>query len=160
MLSDGVLTGMQTIEQPSTSTPRRRPSGRHSWTSRPTPTGIRSSPPRQGRRSGGRLRIHIQPPEGRGTGFKPTVTAAVPGEALEWPGHLGVRGLFDGRHEFRIDALEDGRSRLRQRETFSGLLVRLLLDGASIAAGFEATNSALETRVEGVPDASEPPVAA
>ena len=98
--------------------------------------------------AGARLSIHIQPPEGRGMGFKPTVTAAVPSERLEWLGRLGVRGVFDGRHEFRLEPLADGRTRLVQRESFSGLLVGLLLDEADISAGFEAMNEALKNRVE------------
>lgn len=98
--------------------------------------------------AGARLRIHIQPPNGRGMGFKPTVTAAVPTERLEWLGRLGVRGVFDGRHEFRLEPLGDGRTRLVQRESFSGLLVGLLLDEDDISAGFEQMNEALKNRVE------------
>ena len=97
---------------------------------------------------GERLAIRIQPPGGRTTGFRPRVTAAVPGERLEWLGHLGVRGLFDGRHEFRLEPLSDGRTRLVQREAFSGLLVGLLLDEQSIQSGFRAMNDALKQRVE------------
>jgi len=103
---------------------------------------------------GERLRIRIQPPAGRGATFKPRVTAADPGERLEWLGKLGVSGLFDGRHEFRLEATDDGHTRLAQRETFSGVLVGLLLDDAAIERGFGAMNTALKARVEnGVSDA-------
>ncbi|QIO23349.1 SRPBCC domain-containing protein [Haloarcula sp. JP-L23] len=97
---------------------------------------------------GERLSVRIDPPEGRGMGFEPRVTAADPGERLEWVGKLGVRGLFDGRHEFRLEPLDDGGTRLHHRESFSGLLVGLLLNEADIRAGFEAMNEALKTRVE------------
>ncbi|MBX0347850.1 MULTISPECIES: SRPBCC domain-containing protein [Haloarcula] len=99
--------------------------------------------------AGDRLDIRIEPPEGRGRGFKPRVTAADPGERLAWLGRLGVPGLFDGRHEFRLEELDDGRTRLHHSESFSGLLVGLLLDEANIRAGFEAMNEALRARVEG-----------
>ena len=99
---------------------------------------------------GSRLRIHIEPPEGRAATFTPTVTAAVPGERLEWLGKLGVRGLFDGRHEFTLDAIEGERTRLVQRERFSGLLVGLLLDEDDISEGFEQMNATLKERVEAV----------
>ena len=80
--------------------------------------------------------------------FRPTVTAAVPGERLEWLGHLGVRGLFDGRHEFLLTELDDGRTRLVQRETFGGLLVGFLLNEQRIRSGFRAMNAALKARAE------------
>jgi len=97
---------------------------------------------------GERLAIRIRPPEGREMGFKPRVTAAVPGERLEWLGHLGVRGLFDGRHEFRLEPLADGRTKLVHRETFSGVLVGLLLNERAIRNGFRAMNAALKQRAE------------
>ena len=97
---------------------------------------------------GERLRIRIAPPGGREMTFRPTVTAAVPGERLEWLGHLGVRGLFDGRHEFLLTELDDGRTRLVQRETFGGLLVGLLLNEQRIRLGFRAMNAALKARAE------------
>jgi len=74
--------------------------------------------------------------------------SATVGERLEWLGRLGLRGLFDGRHEFRLEGTEDGRTRLSQRERFSGLLVGLLLDEGAIERGFEAMNEALRQRVE------------
>jgi len=104
---------------------------------------------------GERLAVRIHPQNKRQMGFKPRVTAAVPGERLEWLGHLGVRGLFDGRHEFCLEPLADGRTELVQRETFSGLLVGLLLDEGSIRSGFRAMNAALKERAEAtgtVPD--------
>ena len=103
-----------------------------------------------------RLRIRVHPPRSRAMTFKPTVTAAVPGERLEWLGRLGVRGLFDGRHEFRLEALADDRTRLVQRESFSGLLTGLLLNDARIRNGFEAMNDALKTRVEATSAATAP----
>jgi len=113
---------------------------------------------------GGRLRIHIQPPDGRGATFKPAVTVADPGERLEWLGKLGVRGLFDGRHAFHLEATDDGHTRLTQREAFSGLLVGLLLDEEAIENGFEAMDEALKMRVESgvsdVGDAGDEPLAA
>ncbi|WP_276272322.1 SRPBCC domain-containing protein [Haloarcula litorea] len=97
---------------------------------------------------GERLSVTVDPPRGRGMTFRPRVTAAEPGERLEWLGRLVVPGLFDGRHEFRIEGLGGGRSRLLHRESFTGLLVGLLLDESDVRAGFEAANAAFKTRVE------------
>jgi hypothetical protein len=98
---------------------------------------------------GARLRVRIEPPDGRPMTFRPTVRAARPGRELRWLGHLLVRGLFDGEHSFEIEPLEAGRSRFTQAELFSGLLVRPLGGGlAKTERGFEAMNRALKARVE------------
>lgn len=98
---------------------------------------------------GEKLRLRMQPSEGRAMTFRPTVTAAEPGVAFEWLGHLGVPGLFDGRHRFELTDMGDGRTRLVQSESFSGLLVRALrrmLDQGT-ARDFELVNAAIAERV-------------
>ena len=98
---------------------------------------------------GARLRVHITPPGKRGMTFQPVVTAATPGRELAWLGKLGVRGIFDGAHRFRIEDLGGGRSRVTQGETFTGVLVPLL--GGSLnatAEGFDQMNQALKARCE------------
>ena len=78
------------------------------------------------------------------------VTEVSPGEALEWLGHLGVPGVFDGRHRFELSAIGAG-THVVQREWFRGVLVRPLrrsLDSGT-RAGFEAMNVALRRRVTG-----------
>jgi hypothetical protein len=97
---------------------------------------------------GQRLSLRLQPPGGRALTLHPRVTTATTGIALEWLGHLGVPGLFDGRHRFELVATGSG-THLIQREEFRGLLVRPLrrsLDG-STRNGFEAMNVALRRRV-------------
>jgi hypothetical protein len=98
---------------------------------------------------GARLRVTLSPPGGRRISLRPTVTELVPGRVLEWWGHLGVRGIFDGRHRFELTPSGAG-TRLVQRETFTGLLVPLMarsLDGPT-AAGFALMNDALRARAE------------
>ncbi len=80
--------------------------------------------------------------------IRPHVTAASAGSTLEWLGHLGVPGVFDGRHRFELSATPTG-THVVQRESFRGLLVRPLrrsLDTGTLA-GFEAMNAALRQRV-------------
>ena len=99
---------------------------------------------------GTRLRVRIEPPDGRPMTFRPTVRAVRPGRELRWLGHLLVRGLFDGEHSFEIESLGAGRSRFTQAERFSGLLVHPLGGGlAKTERGFEAMNRALKERAEG-----------
>jgi hypothetical protein len=97
---------------------------------------------------GERLSLRLQPPGGRALPIKPTVTEVVHGRVFEWLGHLGVPGLFDGRHRFELTATPQG-THLVQSESFSGVLVRPLrgfLDGGTLA-GFRAMNEALRERV-------------
>jgi hypothetical protein len=95
-------------------------------------------------RPGERLSLRLQPPGGRALPIRPTVTEVVDGSAFEWLGHLGVPGLFDGRHRFALTPTAQG-THLVQSESFSGVLVRPLrgfLDGSTLA-GFRAMNDAL-----------------
>jgi hypothetical protein len=94
------------------------------------------------------LKLRMEPPGGRGMTLRPTVTDVSRGAALEWLGHLGVPGIFDGRHRFELTPVGSG-THLVQRESFTGVLVRPLrrsLDG-STRAGFDAMNDALRRRV-------------
>lgn len=98
---------------------------------------------------GARLRVTLAPPGARRITMRPTVTEVVPGRVLEWWGHLGVRGIFDGRHRFELHPSGTG-TRLVQRETFTGVLVPFMarmLDGPT-ATGFALMNDALRDRAE------------
>jgi hypothetical protein len=97
-------------------------------------------------RTGARLRVTITPP-GRSMTFRPTVLAVEKDRLLRWRGHLGVPGLFDGQHEFRLQPLPDGGTRFLQKETFTGVLVPLFsqaLDDTDL--GFVQMNQALARR--------------
>ncbi|MCC5809668.1 MAG: SRPBCC domain-containing protein [Ectothiorhodospiraceae bacterium] len=102
-------------------------------------------------REGGRLDIRIHPPEGKPMRFRPSVTALLPSRELRWLGHLGIPGLFDGEHVFRIEALSGGGVRFQQSERFRGLLVPLLPRKLydRTRQGFELMNQALKQVVEG-----------
>jgi hypothetical protein len=98
---------------------------------------------------GERLRVTLAPPGGRRITMKPVLTEVANARVLEWWGHLGVRGIFDGRHRFELHA-ENGATRLVQSETFTGALVPLMartLDRGT-AAGFALMNAALKAHVE------------
>jgi hypothetical protein len=83
-------------------------------------------------------------------GIRPTVLAAAPSHELRWLGRMGVPGLFDGEHRFRIEPLGPDRVRFVHEEHFTGLLVPLVmrLIAHSTRQGFEAMNRALKTRAE------------
>ena len=98
---------------------------------------------------GGRLAVTLSPPGSRRTTLKPTVTELRSGEVLEWWGHVGFRGIFDGRHRFEVHP-DDGGTRLTQSETFTGALVPFVARSLNrgTAAGFTVMNEALKARVE------------
>lgn len=82
--------------------------------------------------------------------FKPVITDFTENERLEWVGNLFIPGLFDGRHYFELEEIEDGNTRLIHGEKFSGLFVGLILSmiESDTVTGFEKFNQALKERCE------------
>ena len=98
---------------------------------------------------GVRLTLRMRPEGGRPLTLRPTVLEAETGRRLRWRGKLGVRGILDADHRFTLEVIDDG-VRLRQEETFSGVLVPFVarsLDRGTLPA-FAAMNEALKQRVE------------
>ena len=98
---------------------------------------------------GEQLRVVARKDDGsEGMVFRATVLDADPGVRLRWKGRLVLPGLFDGTHDFRLEPLADGRTRLHHGEEFRGLLVPLLGGVVRDAeAGFGEFNRALAERV-------------
>jgi hypothetical protein len=100
---------------------------------------------------GERLEVEIRPPGGKPMSFRPTIVRLDRGVELRWLGHLGIPGVFDGEHGFRIEPEGDERCRFGQFETFKGVLAGplLWLVGDQTRRGFETMNLALKARAEG-----------
>jgi hypothetical protein len=99
---------------------------------------------------GTRLRLTIQPPGSRAMAFQPWVTAVEQNHYIEWSGHLGLPGIFDGRHSFTLPPMASGRTLVQQAETFTGVLVHFA--GSMLTntrAGFALMNEALAARITG-----------
>ena len=98
------------------------------------------------------LVVRPGPEAGRLPTFEPTVTRVRPERELVWLGHLWRPGIFDGEHRFRLEELDDGRTRFVQYERFTGVLSGLFyrLIGKGTKDGFEAMNEALKARAESV----------
>jgi hypothetical protein len=99
--------------------------------------------------AGARLRVHIQPEGGTGFRARPRVLRVEPGREFSWLGHLGIPGVFDGEHRFRIESMEEG-VRFIQEEEFRGVLLPLLRNKLETETrrGFEDMNRALRRRLE------------
>jgi signal transduction histidine kinase len=96
---------------------------------------------------GSRLRIELEPPQGRRITVTPSVLVADPGRELRWRGRLPL-GLFTGEHAYVIETAGTG-ARVTHQGWYRGLLVRLF--GGTIdrtAAGFERMHQALKRHVE------------
>jgi hypothetical protein len=99
---------------------------------------------------GERLEVEISPPGRKPMKFTPTVVRLEAGRELRWLGHLGLPGIFDGEHGFRVVPESEGRCRFEHFELFRGLLAGpiLWLAGDATRGGFEAMIRALKARAE------------
>jgi hypothetical protein len=108
---------------------------------------------------GRRITITLRAGEGRPFRVRPRLVRVIPHRELRWLGRVGLPGVFDGEHVFRIEPGADGTGvRFIHMEHFRGMLVHLLwrkLDSET-RAGFEAMNQALKARVEGGDSAPSP----
>ena len=98
---------------------------------------------------GSELRIAVSPPESREYHLLPVVVACEPERELRWRGKWGASFLFRGEHFFRLQPVDENRTRVVHGEDFSGVLVRFLGRKLTlIARGFVFMNQALKRRVE------------
>lgn len=94
-----------------------------------------------------KLEVTMQPVgKGKQT-FKPRVLVVDEGKQLVWRGRLGIPGLFDGRHTFTIQRIDEETVLFKQHEKFSGLLVPFAGLGP-YEKGWELMDQALQKRVE------------
>jgi len=96
------------------------------------------------------LAVTIQPEGQPAMTFTPEVLASREDEELRWVGKLGVKGVFDGEHFFRLEKTAQGGTVLHHGEDFRGALAYVIfaMIGEDTRAGFEAMNNALKSRVE------------
>jgi hypothetical protein len=96
---------------------------------------------------GSTLKVNIEPEEGKGMTFKPIVQSLIENQELSWLGKLLFKGIFDGKHQFKLIDNGNGTTTLIQYEEFSGLLVAFInLD--KTAEGFNKMNQSLKERAE------------
>lgn len=98
---------------------------------------------------GKQLNVKICPPGGTEMKFKPTIIELEPNRKLSWLGKLGLRGIFDGKHEFIIEAIDENKCIFHQNEYFAGVLVLLLKSALKkTELGFIQMNEAIKKAVE------------
>lgn len=81
--------------------------------------------------------------------FTPKVLVAEPNRELRWRGSLGVRGLADGEHYYRIDpGPAPGQVTITQGEIFRGILVTPLRLWLNLDEEIRVSTAALARAVE------------
>ena len=96
------------------------------------------------------LTITVAGPDEDPMTFTPTVLVVDPSKELRWRGRLLLPRIFDGEHVFRLEPVDDNRTRFHHFERFRGLLVPLFWSGldTNTRAGFNLMNTALKTLSE------------
>ncbi len=99
---------------------------------------------------GSKLDVHMQPAGMKAINLTPVLTKVEPVHEYRWMGNLWVKGVFDGEHVFRIEELENDRTRFIQCERFRGILASFILHivGAKTRQGFESMNKNLKKECE------------
>lgn len=98
---------------------------------------------------GGKLKNTLQTGE-KTMVFKPKITNLTPNKRFEWLGHLLLPGIFDGRHFFELQQLENGQTHFIHGENFKGILSGFILKsiGEDTLKNFQEMNKALKEKVE------------
>ncbi|MGZ3693886.1 MAG: SRPBCC family protein [Bdellovibrionota bacterium] len=97
---------------------------------------------------GKKIGVLLNPPGGGTFKFKPVVLNDDFPE-IRWKGKFLVKGLFDGEHYFRLEAISSTSTRFIHGEHFSGILIGLM--GGILEKtknGFELMNRALKDKAE------------
>ncbi len=99
---------------------------------------------------GQKIEVLIQAPGSKPMIFSPEVLTYQEEKELTWLGHLFFRGLFDGKHHFRLIENNDGTTTFIQNEEFKGVLVPLFKRqlNSKTREGFIQMNQMLKELVE------------
>lgn len=95
------------------------------------------------------ISIKIKLPGAKAMSFRPKVLAFDTNREMRWIGHLGVAGLFDGEHIFKLIDNGNGTTTFIQNEKFTGILTPFLKKQIKTSKkGFEAMNIKLKEWTE------------
>ncbi|WKK78109.2 SRPBCC domain-containing protein [Marivirga salinae] len=82
--------------------------------------------------------------------FKPVIIKVEENNYFEWLGSLWFKGVFDGRHYFKIESIGENQITLFHGEHFSGILSKMILKkiGKQTEENFVKMNLALKELAE------------
>lgn len=95
------------------------------------------------------LTVTIQPAGQKPMTFHPKICLLGEYE-FSWLGQVGMKGIFDGLHRFKLEKITDNQVKFIHSERFSGILhwPILYMIGKSASEGFANMNQALKERCE------------
>lgn len=98
---------------------------------------------------GSKLAVTIQPNGQKPMIFRPHVLT-VSNYHFSWLGSLGIKGIFDGEHNFKLLQESTNKVKLHHFENFSGILHKpiLAMIRKSTQDGFDSMNLALKNLCE------------
>lgn len=99
---------------------------------------------------GERITVTIKPVNGSVMIFKPVVLSCIKNKEICWQGNLFVKGLFDGKHSFKLINNNDGTTTFIQSEFFSGIFIPFfsnMIENKTLK-GFHLMNEKLKEIVE------------
>ncbi|MEM8499697.1 MAG: SRPBCC domain-containing protein [Pseudomonadota bacterium] len=96
---------------------------------------------------GEQLEVYMEPIDFKPQSFRPTIVEVVPQRRLTWLGRILITGLFDGCHQFELERIAHGHTRLHHREDFEGVLL-WAIDPENFRPSFEAMNEGLKKQAE------------
>ena len=98
---------------------------------------------------GSKLAVTIQPSGQKPMVFCPKIFT-ISDYHFAWLGSLGIKGLFDGEHNFKLQQESTNQVKLLHFENFSGILHKpiLAMIRKSTQTGFESMNLALKNLCE------------
>lgn len=100
---------------------------------------------------GDKLKVVLATAPGKTMVFRPRVEIARESDEFVWQGHFVIPGLFDGRHRFKLVAMNQRTTKFEHTESFRGILLPLLRPLLQqTKKNFETMNQALKKRAEQV----------
>ena len=99
---------------------------------------------------GKRIEVEIHLPKKSPMNFTPVVVTNHRNMEFRWRGKLGIKGLFDGEHYFKLKAISSTQTKLIHGENFYGLLVPIIFGmiKTDTIKGFESMNTALQLHLD------------
>lgn len=102
------------------------------------------------KKAGAKIKVEIIPPGSKPMTFTPKLIKFETNQEMRWIGILGASWLFSGEHYFKLEKLNEEKTKLTHGETFTDLISPIFsaLSGKKTLQGFNLMNEGLKAWVE------------
>lgn len=98
---------------------------------------------------GKKINVFLQAPDTKGMSFKPVILSFKENTEFRWLGKLGMKGIFDGEHYFKLIDNGNNQTKFIHGENFSGILVSFFTKTLrKTKTAFENMNQSLKKECE------------